>query len=183
MTGRESYGTVPAPYALPVAFGALFLLGTLAAALNGRLPGLGVLVATAVITGATAFLAEPLAALPLGVIGWLTVIGFSRPPYADLRPTGSLSADAAITLAATVAGGAAAGDGVPPAGQVVHTGRRGRACGPDPARGPSRPAGGLAPARGLDRRDQHPAAAGRGGADADRPPAADHAAGQRRGTT
>ncbi len=109
MTGRESYGTVPAPYALPVAFGALFLVGTLAAALNGRLPGLGVLVATAVITGGTAFLAEPLAALPLGVIGWLTVIGFSRPPYADLRPTGSLSADAAITLAATVAGGAAAG--------------------------------------------------------------------------
>ncbi|HEY6502263.1 MAG TPA: DUF4118 domain-containing protein [Streptosporangiaceae bacterium] len=109
MTGREGYGTVPAPYALPVAFGALFLLGTLAAALNGRLPGLGVLVATAVIAGATAFLAEPLAALPLGVIGWLTVIGFSRPPYADLRPTGSLSADAAITLAATVAGGATVG--------------------------------------------------------------------------
>jgi two-component system sensor histidine kinase KdpD len=109
MTGRESYGTIPAPYALPVAFGALFLVGTLAAALNGRLPGLGVLVATAVITGATAFLAEPLAALPLAVIGWLTVIGFSRPPYADLRPTGSLSADAATTLAATVAGGAAAG--------------------------------------------------------------------------
>jgi two-component system sensor histidine kinase KdpD len=109
MTGREGYGTVPAPYALPAAFGALFLLGTLAAALNGRLPGLGVLVATAVIAGATAFLAEPLAALPLGVIGWLTVIGFSRPPYADLRPTGSLSADAAITLAATVTGAAAAG--------------------------------------------------------------------------
>jgi two-component system sensor histidine kinase KdpD len=109
MTGREGYGTVPAPYALPVAFGALFLLGTLAAALDGRLPGLGVLVATAVIAGATAFLAEPLAALPLGVIGWLTVIGFSRPPYADLRPTGSLSADAAITLAATVAGGAGTG--------------------------------------------------------------------------
>ena len=109
MTGSKGYGTVPAPYALPVAFGALFLVGTLAAALNGHLPGLGVLVATAVITGATAFLAEPLAALPLGVIGWLTVIGFSRPPYADLRPAGSLSADAAITLAATVAGGAGAG--------------------------------------------------------------------------
>ncbi|HEX4257654.1 MAG TPA: DUF4118 domain-containing protein [Streptosporangiaceae bacterium] len=109
MTRRKGYGTVPAPYALPVAFGALFLVGTVAAALNGRLPGLGVLVVTAVITGATAFLAEPLAAVPLGVIGWLTVIGFSRPPYADLRLTGSLSADAAITLAATVAGGAAAG--------------------------------------------------------------------------
>src|ERR1700759_3845327 len=109
MTGSKGYGTVPAPYALPVAFGALFLVGTLAAALNGHLPGLGVLVATAVITGATAFLAEPLAALPLGVIGWLTVIGFSRPPYADPRAGGTLSADAAINLAATGTGCAAAG--------------------------------------------------------------------------
>src|SRR6201992_457930 len=95
MTGREGYGTVPAPYALPVAFGAMFLLGTLAAALDGRLPRLGVLVATAVITGAVAVLAEPLAALPLGVIGWLTVIGFSRPPYAGLRAGGGPSAAAA----------------------------------------------------------------------------------------
>ncbi len=109
MTRRKGCGTVPAPYALPVAFAALFLLGTVAAAAGGRLPGLGVLAATAVITGGTALLAEPLAALPLGVIGWLTAIGFSRPPYADLRPAGTLSADAAITLAATVTGCAAAG--------------------------------------------------------------------------
>jgi two-component system sensor histidine kinase KdpD len=109
MTRRKGRGTIPAPYALPIAFAALFLLGTLAAALNGRLPGLGVLTGAALIAGLTAFLAEPLAALPLGVIGWLAVIGFSRPPYADLRPAGALSADAAITLAATVAGCAGAG--------------------------------------------------------------------------
>ncbi|HEY2522268.1 MAG TPA: DUF4118 domain-containing protein [Streptosporangiaceae bacterium] len=109
MTRRKGYGTVPAPYALPTAFAALFLLGAVAAGAGGRLPGLGVLVATTVIVGGTAFLAEPLAALPLGVIGWLTVIGFSRPPWADLRPAGTLSADAAITLAATVTGSAAAG--------------------------------------------------------------------------
>ena len=109
MTRREGYGTVPAPYALPVAFAALFLLGTLTAALGGRLPGFGVLIAAAVIAGAVAFLAEPLAALPLGVVAWLTVIGFARPPYADLRPTGALSADAAITLAATVTGCAGSG--------------------------------------------------------------------------
>ncbi|HWG12372.1 MAG TPA: DUF4118 domain-containing protein [Streptosporangiaceae bacterium] len=109
MTRRKGSGTIPAPYALPIAFAALFLLGTLAAALNGRLPGLGVLTGAALIAGLTAFLAEPLAALPLAVIGWLAVIGFSRPPYADLRPTGALSADAAIMLAATVAGGAGAG--------------------------------------------------------------------------
>jgi two-component system sensor histidine kinase KdpD len=109
MTRRKGRGGIPAPYALPTAFAALFLLGTLTAALNGRLPGLGVLVATAVVTGLTALLAEPLAALPLGVIGWLTVIGFSRPPYADLRPTGALATGAAITLAATVTGSALAG--------------------------------------------------------------------------
>ena len=45
-------------------------------------------------------MSEPNAAVPLGVIGWLTVVGFSRPPYADLRPTGAVAADAAITLAA-----------------------------------------------------------------------------------
>ena len=109
MTRREGYGTIPAPYALPVAFAAMFLLGAVAAGAGGRLPGLGVLITTAVIVGGTAFLAEPLAALPLGTIGWLTVIGFSRPPYADLRPAGSLSADAAITLAATVTGCTTAG--------------------------------------------------------------------------
>ncbi|HEY0716777.1 MAG TPA: ATP-binding protein [Streptosporangiaceae bacterium] len=109
MIRHEGRSGIPAPFALPAAFGALFLLGTLTAALDGRLPGLGVLAAAAVVTGVTALLAEPLAALPLGVIGWLTVIGFSRPPYADLRPTGSLARDAAITLAATMAGCALAG--------------------------------------------------------------------------
>jgi two-component system sensor histidine kinase KdpD len=79
------------------------------AALGGRLPGLGVLIVAAIMTGVTALLAEPLAALPLGVIAWLTVIGFSRPPYASLRPTGGLATGGAITLAATVAGGALAG--------------------------------------------------------------------------
>jgi two-component system, OmpR family, sensor histidine kinase KdpD len=109
MTRRKGRDGIPAPYALPVAFAALFLLGTLTAALNGRLPGSGVLVAAAIVTGVTALLAEPLTALPLGVIAWLTVIGFSRPPYADLRPTGVLATDAAITLAATAAGCALAG--------------------------------------------------------------------------
>ncbi|HXP56705.1 MAG TPA: DUF4118 domain-containing protein [Streptosporangiaceae bacterium] len=109
MTRREGRSGIPAPYALPAAFAALFLLGTVTAALDGRLPGLGVLIVAAIMTGVTALLAEPLAALPLGVIGWLTVIGFSRPPYADLRPTGSLATDGAITLAATVGGCALAG--------------------------------------------------------------------------
>ena len=98
-----------APYALPAGFAALFALGTVAAALSGRLPGTGVLIASAVIVTVISAVSEVLAAVPLGVIGWLTVIGFSRPPYADLRPTGSAAAEAAITMAACALAGAAAG--------------------------------------------------------------------------
>src|SRR5215469_17679696 len=98
-----------APYALPVGFAALFALGTIAAALNGRLPAIGVLVASAVIVAVMSAVSEVTAAVPLGVIGWLTVIGFSRPPYADLRPTGGTAAAAAVTMAACALGGAAVG--------------------------------------------------------------------------
>ncbi|MGD0558841.1 MAG: DUF4118 domain-containing protein [Streptosporangiaceae bacterium] len=103
---------VPAVFALPAGFAAFLAVGTLAAALGGRLPGTGVLAACAAITGVLAFVAEPLAAVPLAAIGWLTVIGFSRPPYADLRLTGSIAEPGAITLAATAVVGAALGAGV-----------------------------------------------------------------------
>jgi len=101
----------PAPYALPVAFAALFAIGTVAAGLHGRLPATGVLIATAVVIGVTAAAAEILAFVPLGIVGWLTVIGFSRPPYAQLRPTGTLAEQAAIVIAATAAAAAVAGMG------------------------------------------------------------------------
>jgi two-component system sensor histidine kinase KdpD len=100
---------VPAPYALPAAFAALFVLGTVAAALNGRLPGSGVLIAAAVVVGITALVAEPPAAVPLAAVGWLMVTGFSRPPYAELRPTGRAATDAAIVIGATALASAAAG--------------------------------------------------------------------------
>ncbi len=109
MTLRRGRGGVPAPYALPAAFAALFAVGTVAAALDGRLPGTGVLIAAAVVVGVTALIAEPMTSVPLGVIGWLTVTGFSRPPYADLRPTGKVAADAAIVIGVTALGGAAVG--------------------------------------------------------------------------
>jgi two-component system sensor histidine kinase KdpD len=109
MTLRRGRSGVPAPYALPAAFAALFAVGTVAAALGGRLPGTGVLIAAAVVVGVTALIAEPMTSVPLGVIGWLTVTGFSRPPYADLRPTGKAAADAAIVIGITALGGAALG--------------------------------------------------------------------------
>jgi hypothetical protein len=39
--------------------------------------------------------------VPLAGIGWLTVAGFSRPPYAQLRPTGPAAAHAAIVVGAS----------------------------------------------------------------------------------
>jgi two-component system sensor histidine kinase KdpD len=106
--GRRGF---PAPYALPVAFAALFAIGTVAAGLHGRLPVTGVMIASAIVVGTTAIASQTLACLPLGVIGWLTVIGFSRPPYAQLRPTGTVAEQAAIVLAATAIGAGLAGLG------------------------------------------------------------------------
>ncbi len=101
----------PAPYALPAAFAALFAVGTVAAGLHGRLPVTGVLIASASVVGVTSAASEILAFIPLGIVGWLTVIGFSRPPFAQLRPTGALAEQAAIVIAATAAGAALLGLG------------------------------------------------------------------------
>jgi two-component system sensor histidine kinase KdpD len=94
---------------LPAGFAGLLAIGTVAAALGGRLGATGVLVACAVVVGALAAVAEPTAAIPLGVIGWLTAVGFSRPPYADLRLTGGVAGRAAITLAVVAVGAAVVG--------------------------------------------------------------------------
>jgi two-component system sensor histidine kinase KdpD len=102
-------GGLPAPYTLPTGFAALLAVGTVAAALGGRLGATGVLIACAAVVGVLAALAEPTAAIPLGVIGWLTAVGFSRPPYADLRLTGIVPERAAITLAAVAFAGVVAG--------------------------------------------------------------------------
>jgi two-component system, OmpR family, sensor histidine kinase KdpD len=102
-------GGLPAPYVLPAGFAALLAVGTVAAALGGRLGATGVLIACAIVVGVLAALADPAAAVPLGIIGWLTVTGFSRPPYADLHLTGLIAERAAITLAITALACAAAG--------------------------------------------------------------------------
>jgi two-component system sensor histidine kinase KdpD len=100
---------MPAPYALPAAFAMFLAVGTVAAALHGRLPAAGVLAACAVIAVAMSFAAEPVAAVFLAGIGWLTATGFSRPPYAQLRPTGPAAAQAAVVLAACALAGAVLG--------------------------------------------------------------------------
>jgi two-component system sensor histidine kinase KdpD len=100
MSRRIRQRAVGAHVALPVAYAGMFLIGTAAAALHGRFSATGVLVTVAILVTVTSVVAEPRAAPLLGLIGWLTVVGFSRPPYAQLRPTGPLAAHAAVTLAA-----------------------------------------------------------------------------------
>ncbi len=95
----------PAVFALPAGFAAFLAVGTIAAALGGRMPGTAVLTACAAITGVLSATAEPLAALPLAAIGWLTVTGFSKPPYAQLRLSGSFTWNAAIVLVIAAAAG------------------------------------------------------------------------------
>jgi len=88
-----------APFALVTGFGALFALGTVAAGLHGRFSPTAVLIAAAAVVTVLSFVAEPLAAIPLAVVGWLTALGFSHPPYGQLRFGGPYTGRAAIVMA------------------------------------------------------------------------------------
>src|SRR6516162_1701955 len=95
-----------APFALVTGFGALFALGTVAAGLHGRFSPTAVLIAAAAVVTVLSFVAEPLAAIPLAVVGWLTALGFSHPPYGQLRFGGPYAGRAAIVMAVcALAGG------------------------------------------------------------------------------
>jgi two-component system sensor histidine kinase KdpD len=89
-----------APFALVTGFGALFALGTVAAALHGRFSPTAMLIAATAVVTVLSFVAEPLAAIPLAFVGWLTALGFSHPPYGQLRFGGPYAGRAAITMAA-----------------------------------------------------------------------------------
>jgi len=109
MTLSQGPRTIPAPYALPVSFAMYLAVGTVAAALHGHLGATGVLIACAVIAGVTSSAADPIAFVLLAGIGWLTTVGFSRPPYAQLHLTGTIATRAAIVIGATALGGACLG--------------------------------------------------------------------------
>jgi len=109
MTLRQAPRTIPAPYALPVSFAMFLAVGTVAAALHGHLPATGVLIACAAIAAVTSFAADPIAFVLIAGIGWLTTVGFSHPPYAQLRLTGAIAVHAAIVIGASAFGGACLG--------------------------------------------------------------------------
>jgi two-component system sensor histidine kinase KdpD len=99
MTSSRQRG-LAAPFALVTGFGALFALGTVAAGLHGRFSPTAVLIATAAVVTVLAFVAEPIAAIPLALVGWLSAVGFSHPPYGQLRLTGPFAGRSAIVIAA-----------------------------------------------------------------------------------
>jgi signal transduction histidine kinase len=98
-----------APLALPAGFAALLAIGASAAGSGGGVDGTWVLILAAGVVLAGSAVGEPAVAPLLGAIGWLTVVGFSRAPYAQLHPTGPVAARAAIVLGACMLAGAAAG--------------------------------------------------------------------------
>jgi two-component system sensor histidine kinase KdpD len=100
---------MPAPFALPAGFAAFLAVGTVAAVLHGRLSATGVLIACATVAALLSFAAGPVASVLLAGIGWLTAVGFSRPPYGQLRPAGAGAAHAAAVIGASALACALAG--------------------------------------------------------------------------
>ena len=100
---------IAAHYALPAGCSALLLTGALAAASHGLVSGGWVLLLAAVIVTAAGLIAEPGATLFVVGAAWLTVAGFSRPPYAKLQVTWLLGARAALVLSLAALAGTAAG--------------------------------------------------------------------------
>ncbi len=100
---------IAAPLALPAGFAALLAVGAVAAGSGGWLSAGWVLVLAAVIVAAGSAVSEPPVAPVLGAIGWLTVVGFSRAPYAQLHPAGRGALQAALIMAACTLGGIVTG--------------------------------------------------------------------------
>ncbi len=109
MTDKPRRRGLAAPLALPAGFAALLVVGALAAGTGGRVDATWVLILAAIIVTAGSLVAEPAVAPLLAVIGWLTVVGFSRAPYAQLHPTGLAAARAAVVVCACGLIGAGAG--------------------------------------------------------------------------
>ena len=76
----------------------LLVIGAIAAAAHGALSGGWVLVLAMIVVAAAGMAAEPPATLFVVCAAWLTVAGFSRPPYAQLQVTWLAGARAALVL-------------------------------------------------------------------------------------
>jgi len=84
--------------AVPAGCSTLLLIGAIAAAAHGAMSGGWVLVLATIVVAAAGVVAEPPATLFVVCAAWLTVAGFSRPPYAQLQVTWLTGARAALVL-------------------------------------------------------------------------------------
>jgi len=84
--------------AVPAGCTTLLVIGAIAAAAHGALSGGWVLVLATIVVAAAGMAAEPPATLFVVCAAWLTVAGFSRPPYAQLQVTWLAGARAALVL-------------------------------------------------------------------------------------
>src|SRR5262245_21226901 len=84
--------------AVPAGCSTLLLIGAIAAAAHGAMSGRWVLVLATIVVAAAGVVAEPSATLFVVCAAWLTVAGFSRPPYAQLHVTWLTGARAALAL-------------------------------------------------------------------------------------
>ena len=101
--------TVGAPFALPIGSTLLLLIGAVAAQSHGRLSALSVTLLCGTVVAGMSVLSDPVAAVPLAAIGWLTATSFGQAPYGELHPGSHRAAVAAVTLATSAAAGATAG--------------------------------------------------------------------------
>jgi two-component system sensor histidine kinase KdpD len=101
--------TVAAPFALPVGSTLLLVVAAVAAQSHGRLSALAVTLLCGFVVAGISAMSDPIAALPLGAIGWLTATSFGQSPYGELHPGSHRAAVAAVTLATSAAAGLMAG--------------------------------------------------------------------------
>jgi two-component system sensor histidine kinase KdpD len=83
---------------LPAGFTALLVLGATAAGLHGHLGPDWILAIAGLVTAVVAAIAEVRTIAPMVGISWLTVTGFSRPPYAQLQTTAHRGLVVAVVL-------------------------------------------------------------------------------------
>jgi two-component system sensor histidine kinase KdpD len=100
---------IPAPFALPVGAAGLLAVGAGAAALNGRMPAVGVAVAAGLVVAIVSALSDVTTAAPLALIGWLTAAGFQAAPFGTLRVTTGAAGTAALVVAVSGVFGALVG--------------------------------------------------------------------------
>src|SRR3954452_11363709 len=107
MSNRTArWPALPAYVALPTGALTLLCVGACAAALHGRMSGEAVAVTCGALVCGLASVSEANAALPLGVVAWMTASAFGRPPYGQLQPAGHQAASAAVAVTTAVALGA-----------------------------------------------------------------------------